>query len=279
MDMTIQDSFLTVNRIFKIIHESDFLKKEVLFQVLHLILYFNHSIASTDLVPEDLGKLTEHFTDLILPVFYGKPMDGIQGIIDEMRIDLGFEGPDLRVFFHFTYLLDLVHLIIDLFHHLIKLIGYDGYFIFAFHLHMGGHFPGPYLLHGVYNLLNRSRQPSGQDPYEESTQYHQTNGYHPYDLLEISDFLQYVVIIQNTGQAPGCLWNIHQHHCFFLMVIFYQMHIPAVSQNQLFPSVHISNIRAYPGLVIMRNDPVVPVHDKIIIRIPVRCDLSLLAYI
>ena len=189
MDMAVQDSFLTINGIFKVIHETDFLKEQILFQVFHLILYFNNVIAFTYLIPEDLGKFAKHFTDFIFPVLYCQPMDGIQGVVDEVRVNLGLKRPDFRILLHFTDLLNLVHLVINLSHHLIKLAGYDGYLILAFHFHVGGHFPGPYLLHGIYHLLNRCGQPAGQDPYKETAQHHQAHGYHPYYLLEIPYFL------------------------------------------------------------------------------------------
>ncbi|MNI86346.1 hypothetical protein D3C73_1434370 [compost metagenome] len=57
-------------------------------QPLHFLPYRDDFIAWANRVPEYLRQILEHVADLILLILNGDPVNRIQSVVQEMRIDL-----------------------------------------------------------------------------------------------------------------------------------------------------------------------------------------------
>ena len=105
--------------------------------------------------------MDDHVIDLILAVFLGLPADGIQGIINEMRIDLRLEHPDLRYALFFLFLPDPGDKAADLRGHFVKADLQRGDFV--------GGIPADFriliqikMLHGFFQTDQMPDQPGGK---------------------------------------------------------------------------------------------------------------------
>ena len=124
----------------------------------------HNGIALVHAVPENNSQIADHPADLILFFLNGHPVDGIQCIVQEMRIDLCLQRADLRILLPVRRRLHFLYEVLHLHGHLVKVFRNPADLIPADHpdlrVHVAAlHPPDPahHLIHRTVDLTDQTQ--------------------------------------------------------------------------------------------------------------------------
>ena len=113
---------------FKCVFQSGLLQEYILLQPFHFLINLNNTIAFIHSVTQYLRERIYRIADFILVVVNRHPVNGIQRVIQEMRINLCFQSGDFGVILSDRRYFFTFHRIVQFLYHLVELIGDRFYF-------------------------------------------------------------------------------------------------------------------------------------------------------
>ena len=115
-----QDSFLHVNLVIQVIRKPHLLDVKVFLQQLLFISDVGLCISLSEHMTEQLGEREDVLRDLVIPLIGRAPVQRVERIVEEMRIDLRLQRPQFTLLFLQCHDIIGVDQLLDRVYHLVK---------------------------------------------------------------------------------------------------------------------------------------------------------------